>query len=134
LLTYLKFNSNNMFFGKKKNNDKEEKINWQLIEQSDDIEDIKKKSFEKPVVIFKHSTSCSISSTALGRFERKWNAEANADIHLLNLLQHRDLSGQIADTFGVQHQSPQLLVIKNGESVYNESHFGISAEAVEEVL
>lgn len=123
-----------MFFGKKKNKEKEEKMSWRLIEQPADIEDIKKKSFEKPVIIFKHSTSCSISSAALSRFERKWDAEAGADIHLLNLLQHRDISAQIADTFSVQHQSPQLLVIKNGESIYDESHFGISADLVKEVL
>lgn len=123
-----------MFFGRKKNTESEEKLSWKLIQQSADIEQIKASSHEKPVVIFKHSTTCSISSAALGRFERKWNAATNADIYLLDLLQHRDLSAQIADTFGVQHQSPQLLVIKNGESTFNSSHFGISADEVEKML
>ncbi len=123
-----------MFFGKKKGTETEEKITWKLIQQSADIEQIKEISYEKTVVIFKHSTTCSISSAALGRFERKWNAASNADIHLLDLLQHRDLSSEIASTFGVQHESPQVLVIKNGESVYNQSHFGISAEEVEAMI
>ena len=123
-----------MFFGRKKSKENEEKINWIFIQQSADIEQIKEKSFEKPVVVFKHSTSCSISATALGRFERNWKTEINAETHLLDLLQHRDLSNQIAEIFGVQHQSPQLLVIKNGESIYAESHFGISAEEVEKVI
>lgn len=123
-----------MFFGKKKITEPEEKLSWKLIQQSSDIEQIKASSHEKPVVIFKHSTTCSISSAALGRFERKWKAAANADIHLLNLLQHRDLSAEIAGTFGVQHESPQLLIIKNGESIYDASHFGISADEVEKML
>ncbi|MDP5122207.1 MAG: bacillithiol system redox-active protein YtxJ [Spirosomaceae bacterium] len=123
-----------MFFGRKKNTEPEEKISWKLIQQGADIENIKAISHNKPVVIFKHSTTCSISATALSRFERKWNAAANADIYLLDLLRHRDLSALIADTFGVQHQSPQLLVIKNGESTFNSSHFGISADEVEKIL
>ncbi len=118
-----------MFFSKNKS-DETPKIKWQLIEQAKDIEAIKSKSLEKPIIIFKHSTSCSISATALGRFERKWRTESTVELHLLNLLQHRDLSAQIAADFGVVHQSPQILLIKNGESVYDESHFGISAEEI----
>jgi bacillithiol system protein YtxJ len=123
-----------MFFSRNKNKVEVPKVVWNFIEQPTDIEVIKEKSKEKPVVIFKHSTSCSISATALSRFERKWNVEANADVFMLNLLQHRDLSNQIANEFGVPHQSPQILVIKNGASIYDESHFGISAEKVEELL
>lgn len=123
-----------MFFSRNKSKNETPKVNWRFIEQSADIEVIKVQSKEKPVIIFKHSTTCPISTTSLDRFERKWNAEANADIFLLNLLQHRDLSKQIAAEFGVEHQSPQVLVIKNGESVYDESHFGISAEKIEELL
>lgn len=122
-----------MFFSKNKS-DETDKIKWQLIERPTDIDAIKSKSSEKPIVIFKHSTSCAISATALGRFERKWNSNTDAELHLLNLLQHRDLSAQIAADFGVPHQSPQILLIKNGKSVYDESHFGISAEAIAEKL
>lgn len=123
-----------MFFSRNKKNTESPSVKWSFIEQAADIETIKAKSNEKPVVIFKHSTSCSISATALNRFERNWNSEANADVFMLNLLQHRDLSNQITTDFGVPHQSPQILVIKNGESVYDESHFGISAEKVAELL
>lgn len=123
-----------MFFSRNKNKAESSTVSWNFIKQSADIETIIERSKEKPVVIFKHSTSCSISATALGRFERKWNAEANADVFLLDLLQYRDLSSQIAQEFGVRHQSPQILVIKNGESIYDESHFGISAETVSELL
>lgn len=123
-----------MFFSKNKNKAETSGVSWKLIEQSADIESIKALSAEKPIVIFKHSTTCPISSTALDRFERKWNSEANADLYLLNLLRYRDLSQQIAAEFDVVHQSPQILVIKNGESIYDESHFGIAAEKVEEVI
>ena len=84
-------------------------------------------SNEKPVVIFKHSTRCSISRMALKQFENEFDLEDRVDAYFLDLLEHRDISNEIANRFKVQHQSPQLLLIKDGKSVYDVSHSDIDA-------
>jgi bacillithiol system protein YtxJ len=96
------------------------------MEQFDEIDEISK---TKPVVLFKHSTRCSISRMALKQFDAKFNyPEEKIDWYLLDLLNHRDLSNEIASRYIVVHQSPQIVVIRNGKAVFNESHDSISAE------
>ena len=96
------------------------------IEQFDEIDEI---SQTKPVVLFKHSTRCSISRMALKQFDAEFNyPEEKIDWYLLDLLNHRDLSNEIASRYNVMHQSPQIIVIRNGKAVFNESHDSISAE------
>ena len=82
----------------------------------------------QPVVLFKHSTRCSISGTALNRLERHWKDSEMADVkpYHLDLIAHRPISNRIAQVFGVEHQSPQLLLIREGECVFNASHLDIS--------
>ena len=95
-------------------------------EQFDEIDEI---SQTKPVVLFKHSTRCSISRMALKQFDAEFNyPEEKIDWYLLDLLNHRDLSNEIASRYNVVHQSPQIVVIRNGKAVFNESHDSISAE------
>lgn len=107
-------------------------MNWNNLNTQEILDDISKESQEKPVVLFKHSTSCSISNMALNRLERKWNDAEMSEVkpYLLDLLANRDLSNAVAEKFGVTHQSPQILVIKNNECVYNDSHMGISYPAL----
>jgi bacillithiol system protein YtxJ len=82
-------------------------------------------------LIFKHSTRCPISSMALNRIERsKELKEQEVDFYLLDLIQHRDISAEIAETFGVSHESPQILLIKNGECILDASHMGIDPEEI----
>jgi bacillithiol system protein YtxJ len=96
------------------------------MEQFDEIDEI---SNTKPVVLFKHSTRCSISRMALKQFETEFNfPEEKIDWYLLDLLNHRDLSNEIASRYNVVHQSPQILVIQNGKAVFNTSHDSIAAE------
>ena len=96
------------------------------MEQFDEIDEI---SATKPVVIFKHSTRCSISRMALKQFETEFQfPEEKINWYLLDLLNHRDLSNEIASRYNVVHQSPQIVVIRNGKAVFNESHDSISAE------
>ena len=96
------------------------------MEQFDEIDVI---SQTKPVVLFKHSTRCSISRMALKQFDAEFNyPEEKIDWYLLDLLNHRDLSNEIASRYNVVHQSPQIVVIRNGKAVFNESHDSISAE------
>ena len=96
------------------------------MEQFDEIDEI---SATKSIVIFKHSTRCSISRMALKQFDAEFNyPEEKIVWYLLDLLHHRDLSNEIASRYNVVHQSPQIVVIRNGKAVFNESHDSISAE------
>ena len=99
-------------------------MNWHPINSVEQLEQIKAASFTTPQVIFKHSTTCSISRMALDRFERA-ESPLNVDFHYLDLLNFRTISNEIATFFQVHHESPQLLLIKDGECIYVESHYGI---------
>jgi bacillithiol system protein YtxJ len=103
-------------------------MNWISLNDAHSLENIKKDSFLHPILIFKHSTRCSISSTALSRFERHWNDAKAGTLqpYMLDLLSHRAISSMIADVFGVEHQSPQVLVIVEGQCVHHASHYDIS--------
>ena len=80
-------------------------------------------------IIFKHSTRCSISLMAKRRFEMDWESlPDNVPVYFLDLIKHRDISNQIAEDFQVYHQSPQLLLIKDGECILDQSHSSISLE------
>ena len=95
-------------------------------EQFDEIDEI---SQTKPVVLFKHSTRCIISRTVLKQFDAEYNfPEDKMYWYLLDLLNYRDLSNEIASRYNVTHQSPQIVVIRNGKAVFNESHDGISVD------
>lgn len=112
-------------FGNKENTSK---INWHQLTSLDQIKDYKLKSSDQVVVFFKHSTRCSISSMAKSRFERSWNYDETQVLPVyLDLIAHRNLSNALAEEFNVIHQSPQILVIKDGECVYNNSHNQIDA-------
>ncbi|MFT5779205.1 MAG: bacillithiol system protein YtxJ [Crocinitomicaceae bacterium] len=100
-------------------------------EQLTSVEQLKKamdSSSEKPVLLFKHSTRCSISSMAFSGFQSGWEGtEEEITIYYLDLLKYRDVSDEIARLTGVFHQSPQVIVLKNKEVVYTATHSGISA-------
>jgi bacillithiol system protein YtxJ len=102
-------------------------MNWILLTDVSQLEEIKTKSATRPQVIYKHSTTCSISKVVLNRLERNQAPDA-LDFYYLDLLKYRPLSGQVAETFRVTHESPQLLLIRDGKCVYNESHTGISMD------
>ncbi len=105
---------------------------WQALTQIEQINTLKETSFNKPVAIFKHSTRCSISTVALSRLERA-GLNNNIDWYFLDLLQFREISNVLATTFNVYHESPQILLIKNGECIYDQSHNGIvMAEILEQ--
>lgn len=98
------------------------------LESQDQLEEIK--SAKGYSVIFKHNTTCPISKGARSDFEKEADTIPGVQsVYFLDLLAHRDLSDAIADKFGVEHQSPQLLLIKDGECTYNESLSSISAKA-----
>lgn len=92
------------------------------------LDEVDEVSHTKPVVLFKHSTRCSISRFALKRFDAEFNYDENKiDWYLLDLLNHRDISNEMANRYNVQHQSPQIIVVRNGKAIYHDSHDGIDA-------
>jgi bacillithiol system protein YtxJ len=108
-------------------------MEWNKLNELEQLEEINKASFEAPVMIFKHSTRCSISSSALNRVERNWNNEQD-DIkvkpYFLDLIAYRNVSNEIARIWNIEHQSPQILIIKNGTCIYTETHMGINYEEI----
>jgi bacillithiol system protein YtxJ len=103
-------------------------MNWIHLDSEEKLAEATTASRIKPIVLFKHSTTCSISNTALNRLERNWKSEevAGTQTYYLDLLSYRQLSRQIAEKFQVEHQSPQVLIIQNEKSVYDTSHFDIN--------
>lgn len=106
-------------------------MEWIELQSEVQVKEIVEKSKTKPQVIFKHSTRCAISSMAKGRLERAI-APDNADFYFLDLIANRQISNKVSKEFDVYHESPQILVIKNGECVYDESHSSISMDGIEE--
>lgn len=106
-------------------------MDWIQLTDEAQLQEIVTASATRPQVIFKHSTRCSISSVALQRMQKATQPNG-LDFYFLDLLAHRPLSNKIAEKFGVHHESPQVLVIKNGECVFDESHLGISMNDIAE--
>lgn len=108
-------------------------MQWKMINDPSQISEIK----DKPgySLIFKHSTRCSVSMMAKRRFEMDWEAiPEDTSLYFLDLISYRALSAQIAETFQVHHESPQILLIKDGDCILDASHSDISAEEVAEVI
>jgi bacillithiol system protein YtxJ len=104
-------------------------MHWIHLTDDEQLKQIITKSQNKPQVIFKHSTRCSISAVALQRLQ-KVSQPSDVDFYFLDLLSNRQLSNQVADVFKVSHESPQVLVIRDGECVFDESHLGISMNEI----
>lgn len=104
-------------------------MEWINLNTVAQLATINEKSAEKPQLIFKHSTRCSISSVIKSRLNKGALPE-NIDFYYLDLIAHRDISNKIAEQYGIQHESPQILLIKDGKCVYNESHSSIYMEDI----
>ncbi len=100
-------------------------MKWNELTDENQLSAIRERSFQRPQVIFKHSTRCGISSVAKSRLE-KWTQTEDFDFYYLDLIRYRLLSNKVAEQFDVYHESPQVLIVRNGECVYDESHLGIS--------
>ena len=104
-------------------------MHWIHLTEEEQLKHIISKSQLRPQVIFKHSTRCSISAVALQRLQ-KTTQPSDIDFYFLDLIANRDLSNQVASVFKVQHESPQVLVIRDGDCIYDESHMGISMSEI----
>ena len=104
-------------------------MNWIELTGEEQLDIIRDNSYDQPQVIFKHSTRCSLSSMAKNRLER-YDSPCNLSFYYLDLIRYRSLSNKIEEQFQVHHESPQVLVIREGECIYEESHNGISIDEI----
>jgi len=108
---------------------------WKTIESIAAFEDLSHQASTHSYAIFKHSTTCPVSAAAKRRLEIEWEKESvNLEIYYLDLLANRPLSNLIAERLEVVHQSPQLIVVKDGKVVYHASHLSISASKAAKAL
>ncbi|MDO8999017.1 MAG: bacillithiol system redox-active protein YtxJ [Bacteroidota bacterium] len=110
-------------------------MKWNHITDIKQLDVINQESTTQKILLFKHSTRCSISDAALGRMERKWKDE-NSEIlkpYYLDLIAHRDISNQIAENYNVMHESPQALIISNGKCIFSQTHMNINLDEILEI-
>jgi len=126
----------NKLFGSSKDSEKETKfIPWNNLSFLEQLDEIDKESLKIPVAIFKHSTRCGTSRMALRQFESQFSIEdEKVKLYFLDLIAFREVSNEVAIRFQVMHQSPQLLVIRNGNTVHHSSHYSIDAGLLEEFV
>jgi bacillithiol system protein YtxJ len=111
-------------------------MNWIKLNDADQLQEIARESTQQPVLIFKHSSRCNISRASLDRLERNWNNTEMGHVkpYFLDLLSFREISNQLAHQFNVEHESPQILVIANGKSILDLSHFAIDYAPIKNAL
>ena len=106
-------------------------MHWIHLTDEEQLEQVLTRSQIRPQVIFKHSTRCSVSAVSLQRLQ-KVSQPADMDFYFLHLLTYRNVSKKVTQVLGVHHESPQVLLVKNGDCVYEESHMGISMNEIVE--
>jgi bacillithiol system protein YtxJ len=118
----------NKLFSRSSDTTEKKELPWISLSSMIQLEEIQRKSATKTQIIFKHSTRCGISRMVMNQFIKSYDfTESDFDLYYLDLLSYRDISNKIAETFQVYHQSPQLLIIKNGITIAHESHGNINA-------
>jgi bacillithiol system protein YtxJ len=120
----------NIFSGSENQNNDTNKMSWNNLTDLEQLDEIITLSKDKPVAIFKHSTRCSVSRMALKQFESEFDFPDKVSAYFLDLIAYRDVSNEIMNRFGVQHQSPQLILIKDGKAIYSATHSDIDATAL----
>ncbi|MBT8219446.1 MAG: bacillithiol system redox-active protein YtxJ [Bacteroidia bacterium] len=110
-------------------------MKWNFLESIEQIDVIRNLSHKKPILIFKHSTRCSISTIALHRLDSDWSIlNRKVEPFFLDLIANRDISDAIANAFSVAHESPQVLLLRSGECTFESSHLDIQADEIHEAL
>ena len=106
---------------------------WKEVTSIEEFNEMLNAPTDKAKLFFKHSTRCSISSMALKGFEREWNVSSDDfELYFVDLIAHRDISNAIAAESHVEHQSPQVVVWRNGEVIYNASHHHIDTQKIQQ--
>ncbi|MFN8319158.1 MAG: bacillithiol system redox-active protein YtxJ [Saprospiraceae bacterium] len=106
-------------------------MKWIELSSPEQVEEIRNKSFQGPILVFKHSTSCNISLMVKMRLDQQW--AFGVPSYFLDLKSYRKVSNLVADVFSVHHESPQVLVIKDGECIFDASHFDVQVAELNEI-
>ncbi len=107
-------------------------MNWINLTDPTQLDRIRENSKNSPVMIFKHSRACSTSSMVINRLERNWRDEEmkHVQTYFLDLLSYRQISNAISEQFKIRHESPQVLIIRDGKAIFSGSHFEIDYSSV----
>lgn len=108
-------------------------IDWKVLDTPEKLEEAISASHHQDIIIFKHSTTCSVSHMAKMRLEGEWDLK-DVDAYYLDLKAYRQISDHIAERFQVHHESPQILLVRKGECLYDASHFDITVAELKETL
>ncbi|MFZ6051176.1 bacillithiol system redox-active protein YtxJ [Halocola ammonii] len=110
-------------------------MNWHFIQDTEDLQNAMDLSYQQPVMIFKHSTRCPVSFMAKRKVESSWSFDDDAVIpFFLDLISFRQLSQEIATTLKVEHQSPQIILLKDGQASFHASHHSIDTDDLKPFL
>lgn len=110
-------------------------LDWIELVDLHQLDDVVTSSFEKIVVLFKHSTRCGVSNMVLKSFKSGYDySKERVELYYLDLLAHRDISNEVAVRFQIEHQSPQMIILKNGKAIYSASHQSIDVAIIERFL
>lgn len=108
---------------------------WKHLTEENQLDEIISQSSDKPSIIFKHSVTCGISAHAKNKLETAWDFnDTDFNFYYLDLLAHRNISNKIAQDLNVTHQSPQIIVVKDGKATANFSHQAISVDRLKKEL
>lgn len=99
------------------------------ISDTESFEQLMERSHDRPVILFKHSSTCPISAAAYEEMSR-----IEPEVSLVVVQRARDVSREVEARTGVRHESPQTIILRNGQAVWNASHWKIKAEAVEQAV
>ena len=125
----------NKILGSKVKEEKETNVNWIPLNSLEQIKTIKELSKSETIFVFKHSTRCGISGMVIKRFENLFDSSMNnIKVYYLDLLNFRAISDEVGYSFQAQHQSPQLLIIRNEVAVLNVSHYDITTVNIQKHL
>jgi len=106
-------------------------VNWKQLDRLEQIDEIIDLSHQKPVAIFKHSVRCGISAMVLHQLESEWDIDTDQlEVYFLDLIKYRPVSNAVAERLGVPHQSPQIIVLKDGQVIHHSSHHAISLNRI----
>lgn len=100
-------------------------IKWNILNEETQLKTLLQESENIPVLIYKHSATCSISALMKHRLESRWEDNISSKNYFLDLLSYRPVSNAVAEVFSIRHESPQVILVSKGKAVYNASHNGI---------
>jgi len=104
---------------------------WINLSEPEQLSELIMESNSTPIIIYKHSSRCGLSFMTEKKLEEGWELlQPKVKLYFLDLIRYRNMSSMVAEKFNIRHQSPQILIIKNGICVYSTSHYDINVETI----